>query len=389
MTPVDTIRPQLDRAQSRAFVIGGAFLVLAAIGALIDREQFFRSYLVGFMFWTGIVLGSFAIVMLHHLAGGRWGFAIRRLLESATRTLPLLLLLAVPLLFGLGTLYEWARPEVVAHDAVLQRKALYLNVPFFLLRLAIYFAIWFVMMYLLNKWSAEQDTSDDPALVRKLQNFSGPGLVLYGLTVTFLSIDLLMSLQPHWFSTIFGMIIMCGQGVSTLAFMIAVATLMAQRTPYGQSLSTVQYHDLGNLLLAFVMLWAYTSFAQLLLIYSGNLPEEIPYYLRRFYGAPGWIGVALIVFHFAIPLLLLLSRDVKRHLRRLAAVSVWLLIMRVVDLLWVVKPAGEGAHIFHWLDIVVPLGIGGVWVGFFVYQLKKRPLAPLHDPRLETGESHG
>lgn len=386
MSPTDSIRPQLDRIQQRAFVVGGIFLLASVAGALINRDQFFRSWLAAFFFWNGVMVGSMALLMMHHLVGGRWGFAIRRFLESATRLVPLMIVLMLPLLAGLPSLYEWARPEEVAHDAVLRQKALYLNVPFFLLRFAIYFAVWQVLSHFLNKWSAEQDHGNTPELVLKLQNLSGPGLVLYAITITFASIDLLMSLEPHWFSTIYGMIIMAGQGVGTLGFMIVVTMLLARRTEFGRTLSTVQYHDLGNLLLAFVMLWAYTSFSQLLLIYAGNLPDETPFYLRRINGLPAWVATGLIVFHFAIPFVLLLSRDIKRHLNRLAAVAVLLIVMRIVDLMWLVKPAGgpgpgldthNPAAGFHWLDIAAPLAIGGIWVGFFIWQLKRRPLTPL------------
>jgi hypothetical protein len=392
LTPADALRPQLDRIQQRAFILGALFLLISAVGAAIDAKQFYRSYLLGYLFWIGIALGSFAIVMLHHMVGGRWGFAIRRLLESATRTIPVMLLLIVPLVAGIHSLYEWSHADVVARDPILRHKSAYLNTPFFVARTAIYFAIWLGLAYVLNRWSAEQDRTADPELVRKLQSVSGPGLILYGLTATFAAVDWAMSLEPHWFSTIYGAIFMVGQVLNALAFMTAIMVKMSRSGagPMAGTLSQVQYHDLGNLLLAFVMLWAYLCFSQFLIIWSGNLPEEIPYYIRRKTG--GWLALAifLVVFHFMIPFVLLLSRDVKRKARRLWIIAAALVFMRFLDLIWQIGPAfSEHGFRLHWLDIVTPLGIGGIWVGTFVWQLKKRPLVPLHDTRLEGAGAHG
>ncbi len=389
----ETLEPRLDRVQQRARAVGVVGLVLCLVGAATGPQQFFRSYLVAYLFWMGIALGCCALLMLHHLAGGNWGFVIRRPLEAGTRTLPLMALLALPFLFGLRHMYVWARPDQVAVDELLQHKSAYLNIPFFVLRTVCYFAIWLGLAFLLNKWSEEQDRTADPSLARRLEALSGPGLVLYGLTVTFASIDWVMSLEPHWSSTIYGMLFMVGQVLATLAFVVVVATLLAGYKPLSEAISTAHFHDLGNLTFAFVMLWAYLSVSQYIIIWSGNLPEEIRWYLSRL--SAGWQGIALflVLFHFAVPFLLLLSRDIKRRPGRLAALAVFILAIRMVDLYWLVAPAFEPTVLrVHWTDLVAPFGVGGVWVAVFVWQLKSRPLVPLHDTRrsaLEHGVTHG
>jgi hypothetical protein len=370
----------LDRFRQRALVIGGAGLLLSAVGWIANPAQFYRSYLVGFVFWNGLALGCMAIAFLHQLSGGAWGSVIRRILESATRTFPVTLVLFLPLLFGIHSLYVWSNPAVVAADKTLQHKAAYLNVPFFIGRAGLYFAIWITVSYFFNKWSLEQDRTGAESWGSKMQGLAGPGLLLYGATVTFSSIDWFMSLDPHWFSTIYGILFIGGQGVSALAFAIAVIVLISARPPLSEVISSKHLRDLGTLLFAFVMLWAYFNFSQFLLMWAGNLPEEIPWYLRRMQGGWMWVGLCLVLFHFALPFLILLSRDVKSNPKLMVVVAVWLLVMRVVDLLWL--SASDGFHL-HWLDVVAPAGLGGIWVAAFFWQLKQRPLLPLHDPELE------
>jgi hypothetical protein len=366
-----------------ALGVGVVGAVGGIAGAFAAPEQFFRSYLVAYLFWFGIALGSLAILMIQHITGGRWGAVIRRLLESATRTLPLLILLFLPLLFGLPHLYEWARPEAVAHDPVLQNKSKYLNVPFFLVRAFGYFTAWSALVWLLNRWSLQQDEGADPSVARRLENLSRGGLLLLGLTVTFASIDWVMSLEPHWFSTIYGILFAGGQVLSAFAFVIPVAALLADRPPFSTVISAESFHDLGKLLLAFVMLWAYFAFSQFLIIWSGNLPEETPWYLNRLQGGWEWFGVAIIAFHFALPFVLLLSRDLKRSARALSLVAAGVIIVRFVDLFWLINPVfSPAAFAVHWLDVATLAGVGGLWLAMFVQQLKGRPLVPLGDPAL-------
>jgi hypothetical protein len=371
----------LLRLQRPARVAGLAALGLALLGWLFDSAQFFRSYLTAYLFWCGISLGSLAILMLQHITGGAWGVVIRRTLESATRTLPLLALLFVPLLFGLPQLYEWADPAHVAHDPILQHKSVYLNVPFFLARAVLYFAVWLTLAYFLNRWSAEQDGGAD--VERRLEYLSRGGLLLFTLTMTFASIDWVMSLEPHWYSTIYGILFIGGQVLSAFAFVIPVVARIAERPPFSSYITADQFHDLGKLLLAFVMLWSYFAFSQFLIIWSGNLPEETPWYLNRLGGGWQWIGIAQIVVHFALPFLVLLSRDLKRNGRLLAGVALGVLGMRFVDLFWLIQPAfSPGAFALHWLDPVALVGVGGLWIAQLIGQLRARPVLPLGEPQL-------
>jgi hypothetical protein len=391
--------PEIGRLQSRAFIVGGAGLLLTLLGALLYPAQFFHSWLISFMLVTGLALGSLGLVMLQYLSGGAWGLVIRRVLESATRTLPLIALLFLPLLLGLPRLYAWARPAEVASETVLQHKQPYLNVPFFLIRAALYFAVWLALAYFLNKWSREQDrepiTPIQPnrarlPLARRFQLLSSGGLVIYVLTMTFAAIDWVMSLEPAWFSTMFGLILIGGQALSALAFVVAVLVLLARFEPFAQALTPNHLHDLGKLMLTFVMLWAYFSFSQFLIIWSGNLPEETPWYVRRLHGGWQYIGLAIVLLHFALPFLLLLSRDLKRHGRRLVLVALLVLAMRFVDLFWLIAPSLHTQRLgVHWLDVAALIGNGGLWLGVFAWQLQQRPLLPVRDPdfRLSGGEA--
>ena len=379
----ESVHAKWDSLSKRLAGVGLIALALSIGWAFFNPQQFFRSYLGAYVFWIGFPLGSFALLMLHHLVGGRWGFLIQRLLESAVRTFPIMAILFVPLLFGLQHLYPWARPEVVAADSVLQQKSLYLNVPFFVARTGIYFAIWFSISHLLNKWSEEQDRTADSSLVPRLQRLGGPGLVLYGLTVTFSSIDWMMSLEPHWYSTIYGMIFIVSYGLAAMSFVICVASLLESENLLAPVATPDRFHDLGNLLLAFVMLWAYMNFSQFLLVWVENLREEIPWYLRRTGGGWEWFAVALIVFQFALPFLLLLSRTTKRRANVLSMVALWILFMHWVEMFWMVMPAfyPAGFH-FHVLDVFAPAAIGGIWLAAFLRYLKQHSLLPLHDSRL-------
>ncbi len=378
----------LLRVQRGAALVALPALAIALAGAIFQPEAFFRAYLVSYLFYFGIALGSMAILMVQYVTGGAWGAVVRRVLESGTRTLPLMAVLFVPIACGLRYLYPWARPDVVAQDALLQHKSVYLNVPFFLVRAALYFTVWLGVMHFLNRWSLEQDTSADPRVTRRLEMLSRGGLLLYGLTETFAAIDWAMSLDPHWFSTIYGVLLMGGQGLATFAFVIPVAAVLARRPPLSRIITAEQFHDLGKLMLAFVMLWAYFSFSQLLITWSGNLPEEIPWYLRREQGPWLWVGALLIVAHFMLPFVVLLSRDIKRRPAALAAVSGAILLARFVDVFWLVRPSFASAGLgLHWLDLVTPFAVGAPWLWLFVRELGTRPLVPMNDPCLPVAEA--
>ena len=374
----------LDRIQKPALIVGAVGAVLCLAGAVTSPEQFYRSYLVGFLFWAGISLGCFAVLLLHHIFGAAWGFVVQRMLEAGTRTFALLAVLFLPLLLGLHHLYEWTHADVVAGDPVLQAKSAYLNVGFFVGRAVFYFLAWMGIAALLNRWSQQLDQGGAPTLAERLKNSGPPGLLVYGLTVTFATVDWVMSLDPHWYSTMFALIFIAGQVLSTLAFVVLAMRLLGEHQPLADVLRPAHLHDLGNLMLAFTMIWAYVSFSQFLIIWSGNLPETITWYKDRSEGGWQWVALGLILFGFALPFAILLSRFVKRRARLLAIVAGLVLLMRWVELLWVVQPTFRPGEIgFHWLDLVAPLAIGGLWLWFYARQLKSRPLLPQLDPRMK------
>lgn len=383
------MQPQLDQLCKRALAVGVAGLALCVIGGFFSPQQFYRSYLLAYLFWIGITLGCFALIMLYHMVGGLWGFAIRRLLETGTQTFPLMALLFLPILFGMRELYTWARPEVLAADAVLRGKVLYLNIPSYVVRTMVYFGIWIGWAHFMNTWSLQQDRTADVALSGRLKSVSGPGLVLYGLTVTFASIDWVMSLEPHWHSTIYGMMYMVGFVLEGLTFVVLVEFFLSRREPLSRAVSVRHSHDAGNLLLTFVILWTYLSFSQFLIIWAENLTDEIPWYLHRITGGWQGVAVALIVFQFALPFLLLLSRSLKRRAESLAMVAGGILVMRLVDLFWLVVPAFHPTGFaIHWMDALAVIGMGGVWLGAFFWYLKGKSLLPLHDPRYAGVPEH-
>lgn len=396
---------EFDARRSRALIAGGVGLAACAIGYFIDSSQFFRAWLIAYLLFLGITLGSMAMVMIQHLSGGQWAI-FRRIFEASSRTIPLLALLFIPIVLGMHELFPWTHADLVREDHILQQKALYLNTPFFLLRAGIYFASWWGLSVVLNRLSLRQD-SGDPSVNLPLQRVSGGGLVLYALTVLFAGIDWIMSLNPHFYSTLFGFLMMGGQGLAALSFTVVIATLLLPREPTEGWLKPSHFHDLGKLMFAFVMLWAYFNFSQYLLIYAANLQEETPYMAVR--SSNGWqyLALFLVGFHFFVPWFLLLSRDRKRNARRLMLVALWLLVMRFADLYMMVSPefAATGGNLHalhgeehvsqffvHWLDLAAPLAIGGLWLWMFFSQLGRRPLMAIGDPylreALQSGGSH-
>ena len=307
---------------------------------------------------------------------------VRRILEAATRNLPVMILLFVPVLLGLEDIYLWARPEA-ASDELIRQKSAFLNPMGFTLRSLAYLSIWSLFAWTLNRLSLRQDETGDPELFRKMQMISAAGLVTYCLTATFASIDWLMSLDPHWYSSIFGVYFIIGQALSGIAFVIVIARYLSEREPMAGVLQPRHIHDYGNLMLAFVMLWAYIAVSQLIIIWSADLPEEIPWYLERVQGGWQGISIALGLFHFLVPFLILLSRGFKRNIGVLARVALFLLIMRWIDLFWLAAPTFHHHLSFHWLDLSTLVAIGGVWSALFIGQLQRRSLIPINDPYLE------
>jgi hypothetical protein len=327
--------------------------------------------------------------MLHHLTGGRWGFPVRRFLEAAVGTIPWMALLFIPLLFGLRELFPWARPEEVAGNAVLQNKHAYMNAPAFIGRAAIFFFLWALLAHWLGRWSAAQDATPDAAPTRRLRSLSGPGIVLYPLTATFAYIDWVMSLEADWYSTIFPVIMLIGQILTAISFVILLLALFRNESSIAEVLTPTHLHHLGNLLLAFVMFWTYVSFSQVLIIWSGNLPHEIAWYVRRSAGGWRWVVIFLALFHFFIPFFLLLFRSSKRKLDRLALLAGMVFLAHLVDIFWMVRPSAEktGVHV-RWTDFTALLGVGGIWLSLFLHRLKRLPLLPQQDPGLQFSIVH-
>lgn len=382
MNTTEMLAPGLNRLQRYASVAFLAGLVLCVVGWLTNGNYVFHSYLFAYLFWFGVTGGSLGILMLHHVVGGGWGFIIRRPLEAGTRLFPAMLVLFAPMLIGMRYLYIWARPAAVMSDAVLGAKHGYLNPPFFIARTLIYFALLITLAFVLNKWGDAQDTSDDPAISNRLNVVSAGGLVVYVLVCTFAVVDWLMSLTPHYYSSILGFLFVVMQGLSTLALMVFLTAFIAGREPLVQGLPSRYFRDLGNLMLAFVILWAYMSFSQYLLNYSGNSAEEAGFYVRHISGGWGIISLSLIPFHFALPFLVLLSSSVKVNPIKLAKVAAFILFMRFVDLFWWVTPTFERHIGVSWSDFGAPLLLGGIWLWLWARQMRGRTLAPAHDPRL-------
>lgn len=392
MTALDYTAPEsISRLQQRALIAGVIGVLAWAFGLVMYRgrldqfaDHFFRSYLVAFLFVLGWTLGSLGLLMLQHLTGGQWGILIRRPLESATRVIPVVVILFLPIIIGMKHLYgAWLYAPASGEEALSHFQKSYLTANGFVIRAVIYFAIWILLVFVFNRWSREQDVNrEDRALRRRLKMVAGPGIILYVFIMTLAAVDWVMSLSPHWASTIYGFLFVIGQLISSLSLMIAVIVLLSQTAPMAGLVHPRHLHDLGKLLLAFVMLWAYFGFSQLLIIWSGNQPEEITFYYSRLTGAWGVVSVIVLVFHFFVPFFLLLSRDLKRNPRLLPTVALWLIFMRIVDLFWLSRPEFTRSAVPHWLDFAAIIALGGIWLAVFATNLKSQPLLPLGDPKL-------
>ena len=376
--------PVVQTIGRRSLIIGVIAGGIAIAGAVFQPAVFFRGYLLSFMAWLGIALGSMAILMLRHLTKGGWGMIIRRILGAAMRTLPLLALLFIPLLFALPRLYPWARPLGDVPDKNLRQHLQnithsYLNVHGFIIRAIIYFAIWGTLIFLLTKWSKEQDRPPVRDNSARFKVLSGPGIILYGFTISFAAIDWTMSLDPSWISTIYPLIILIGEVLSALCFAVVIERILFRHRPMSELLKPEYVHDHGKFMLTFIMVWAYFSFSQWLIIWAGNLPEEITWYTKRLGGGWGWIGLFLVLFHFAVPFAILLSRPFKRDVTKLVWLAMWLMLMRYLDLFWVIEPNFSRTITVTWADIIVPVAMGGLWLAYFCRNLASMPLVPAYD----------
>jgi hypothetical protein len=385
--------PVVKTIAQRSLVIGIVFSVGAAILAFLRPDEFYRGYLLGFMCWLGVALGSMAILMIRHLTGGGWGMVIRRILGAAMRTLPVLAVLFIPIVIAVlqHRIYPWAiwavSPDAVQephiHEHLAKNKFIlesYLNSSGFIIRAIIYFAIWNVLSFLLSHWSRQTDRPGAPDNTQKFKAVAGPGLILYGFTISFATIDWVMSLDPSWISTIFGLIILIGEVLSAMCFAAVVERILVNYKPMSEMLRPDFVQDHGKWMLTFVMVWAYFSFSQWLIIWAGNLPGEITFYLKRLSFGWGWVGLFLALFHFAVPFAILLSRPFKRNIRKLVWLAIWLILMRWVDLFWIIEPNFSKSFNVTIADLVVPVAIGGIWLWFFFRNLASMPLLPAYDP---------
>lgn len=395
--PEERMAPKwlLDRYQARALVVFGLGTIALIIGAFVGAnalDHFFRAYLAGFVLWTGASLGCMALLMVNHLSAGKWGLIIRRILEAGCAQFPLLFILWLPIGLGMNHLFPWTHPryDMLPWDAqrIINNKAwVYLNPTFFWLRWPFYFFMWWWFSSTLRKWSIQRD--EDPTkwdYQRHLENRSGVGLVMYALTMTFAIIDWVMSLDATWFSTIYGLIFLSGQGMMALAISIMTVLLLSGEEPMRSMLRKTELHDLGKLMLAFVMLYAYTSFSQWLIIWSGNLPQEINWYMNRLAG--GWMNYSrfLILVEFAIPFALLLSRRLKKQPGFMVPFCVGIIVVRMLDIYWEVEPSflsHENQWSFNWMYLASTCAIGGLWAFFFIRSLKSRPILVSYDLQLE------
>jgi hypothetical protein len=380
-----TAPPIVKTIGQRSLIVGVVFGLIALILAFLRPEQFFRAYLLGFMCWLGVSLGSMAILMIRHLTGGGWGMVIRRILGAAMRTLPLLALLFIPIILGMHKLYIWAQPLDQIADKHLSEHLkditkTYLTTNGFVIRAIFYFAIWNLLSYLLSHWSRQTDRAGAPDNTERFKAVAGPGLILYGFTISFAAIDWVMSLDPSWISTIFGLVILIGEVLSAMCFAVVVERILFNYKPMSEMLSPDFVHDHGKWMLTFVMVWAYFNYSQWLIIWAGNLPSEITYYMRRLNGGWGYVGLFIVIFHFAIPFGTLLSRPFKRNIRKLVWLAVWLMLMRYLDLFWIIEPNFSTTFQVTVADIVVPIAIGGFWLAYFFRNLGSLPLLPLYDP---------
>ncbi|MFZ0796827.1 MAG: hypothetical protein WCA13_18710 [Terriglobales bacterium] len=390
MSKSDLMAPPVAQTiQQRSLVIGVVGALLSLIGLFVAKDSaaqtdFYSAYLTGFMFWLGLSLGCMAILMLYHMVGGGWGTVSRRILESGMMTLPLMFVLFIPILLNLPKLYFWARPDLLADPKtdpkILEIAHSYLNFNGILIRYIFYFVIWFGMAYFLNRWSTEQDSITGQSTLR-FRALSGIGLVIYSLTISFAVIDWVMSLQARWISTIYGFIFIAGEALSAFCFCVVIETILGKRKPMSEYLTDTEVHDHGKFMLTFVLVWTYFSFSQLLLIWAGNLPDEISWYVRRMNHGWGEVGLFLVVFQFAVPFALLLSRRLKRKAHTLVRIASWIIFMRMVDIYWQVEPALHKEFHLSWLHFTILAGIGGLWMAYFFHNLRSRPLLAVNAPQ--------
>lgn len=366
-------------------IIGIVALLLSLAGYFIDSGQFFHSYLVAFVFWCTVSLGGLFFVMIHYLTNATWSVVLRRLGENIMMLLPVMAVFAIPMLFGLGDLYHWSHADIVHADPLLEGKSAYLNIPFFIIRMVAYFAIWILLARYLYKLSLKQDVEHNDSLLRKAVKASAPGMILFALTITFFSFDLLMSLDSHWYSTIYGAYVFAGSFLSFLCFITLYIITLRKKGILADTITLEHFRDLGKLIFAFLIFWGYMAFSQYLLIWYGNIPEETVWFLHRWDGNWKIISLVLVFGHFVIPFFVLFPMEIKKNMPVMMVMSTWILIMHWIDIYWLVMPTLHPHGIyFSWMDLTTMIGIGGIFIWRFLRINYSRPLVPVNDPRLES-----
>lgn len=374
---------------TRMLIVGGIGFLLSILGWVMESERFFHAYLTAFVFWTSIGLGGLFFTMLHHLVGARWSVVIRRISESIMMVLPYMAALVIPALLGMHTLYHWSHADAVAHDELLQAKSGYLNPTFFVIRTVIFFAIWAFVAMKLHKLSLQQDKGDTPAIGDAMRRTSAWGMLLFAVSVTYSGYDWLMSLNPHWFSTIFGVYFFAGGLLAVIAFMTLVVLALQRKGILTDTITVEHYHDLGKLMLAFTIFWTYIGFSQYFLIWYGNIPEETVWYLDRWKGSWQFVSMVILFGHFVLPFIVLLFRATKRTPFLLWGIASWILLMHWVDMYWLVYPTllKEGASI-SWIEPATMLFVSGVFLWGFWGRFSRHPLVPVQDPKLAGSINH-
>lgn len=371
-----------------AGVVGVIGILLCILGFFVNRTVFFQSYLFAFIYWGGFAIGGLGVLLMGHTVGGRWCATARRFLEAQMRTLWLVALLVIILLFGLHDLYPWTHPNTFSDlgtRQVLYHKHGYLNVPFFIGRVIIYFAVWWFWGMRVRNMADRQDQTGDPTLRERMRAFSAPGVLVFVLTASFAYIDWILSADAQFFSTVYGAMILIGDVLQCFALTILVMIFTSRGDRFGGRINAVVLHDLGNLMFAFTIFWTYLTASQLIIVWPANLPQELVWYLDRVHGFWKYFALVTALSMFAIPFLALLSQARKRDPRRLMKVCIWLLIARIIDIYWIVEPTYR-THGFwlYWTDFAAFFGVGGIWLYVFLGELRRRPLLPLRDPRVMT-----
>jgi hypothetical protein len=372
---------------NRLPIIGIAVAVLGAVACAIlgpmNPKQFFFSWLVSFLFFVSLAVGGLFFVLIQYASHGGWWIVVRRVGETIFATIPVMGVLFLPLLLGLGSLYSWAVPGAAEHDALLQWKAPFLNVPFFVIRAVLYFGIWSFIALFYYRVSRGQDATGDPTVPARLRRLSGPAMIVLALTVTLASVDWIVSLTPRWYSTMFGVYFFSGAFVGYIALLSVVVVAMRAAGLLEMAITAEHLHDIGKLLFAFMVFWAYIAFSQFFLIWYGNLPEETIWYKARIEGSWMQVSLFLMAGHFAVPFFYLMGRTVKRHAATLAVGGAWMLAMHYLDLYWQVMPTlhPEGFRP-SLLDVAAFVTIGGCFVAASAWLMRRQALIPVRDPRL-------